>query len=638
MRPDLNSTLASAAGAGQGMRRPRSRLLGICLGLAIALTTLFAAPAAHASDRIYWSNFENDSIAWADLNDDGGGGIVNTTGATVDGPMGLTLDPAHGRVYWANWASHMGTTISYANLDGSGGGDLAITGATIAGPHGLAIDPGDGPYGTLYWPNHDMDGISSIGWAQLDETGTSGEGDDLATGTATLDEPRGMMIDPASKRVYWANFADGFGKTVSYANLDDSGGADLIDDIGAFPGAPGPPAEPRGPEGTAIDPATGKIYWSDFGQKHLIQYAKPDGTGISALDTTGAGAHGVHGVAIDPGTDRIYWANWFSNGIGWAKLDGSGGGDLDVTGANTADVDHPVDHPNLPSLLKTPKATDPPVIGGGAAPGSTLTCTPGGWAGDVIEALAYRAPESLAYQWSRNGNDLSGAAAKTSSITADSDGNYRCRVTATNAAGGTSQTSSGHTIDGTPPETTIDSGPSGKTTDNDPTFTFSSEGGATFQCRLDGPGAVTGAFASCTSPKHYTDLADGDYTFRVRASDEASNTGTPATRSFTVDTTPPPVTPPKTTITKQPKSKIKTKKKSVRVRVSFRSKTGATFRCKLDKAGYKGCSSPYRVKVKAKRKRHGVKPKQHRISVKAIDGAGNVGKPASVKFKVIRKR
>ena len=38
-------------------------------------------------------------------------------------------------------------------------------------------------------------------------------------------------------------------------------------------------------------------------------------------------------------------------------------------------------------------------------------------------------------------------------------------------------------------------------------------------------------------PKSYTDLADGDYTFQVRAIDAASNTDpTPATRSFTVDT------------------------------------------------------------------------------------------------------
>ena len=227
--------------------------------------------------------------------------------------MGLTIDPSHGRIYWANWASHMGMTISYANLDGSGGGDLDITGATITGPHGLAIDPTARSLrdAVLAQPRHGWrDGQLDLMGAAQRTTGTGGVGQDLPIADATLDEPRGMMIDPVTDRIYWANFADGLGMTISYANLDGSGGGDLIDDIGAFPEAPEPPDEPRGPEGTAIDPATGKIYWSDFGQKHLIQYANANGTGISALNTHGAGALGVHGVAIDPETNRIYWANW----------------------------------------------------------------------------------------------------------------------------------------------------------------------------------------------------------------------------------------------------------------------------------------------------------------------------------------
>ena len=40
--------------------------------------------------------------------------------------------------------------ISFANLDGSGGGDLDTTGATVNNPHGLALDPVDN---TIYWAN-----------------------------------------------------------------------------------------------------------------------------------------------------------------------------------------------------------------------------------------------------------------------------------------------------------------------------------------------------------------------------------------------------------------------------------------------------------------------------------------------------
>ena len=421
MRPELNSTVADGAAVA---RRPRGRLLG--LGLVIALAALLAAPAAHAADRIYWSNYETNQIAYANLNGNGGGGTVNTAGATVDGPMGLAADPSRGLIYWVNWNADRGTTISYAHLDGSGAGDLAITGTTIHAPHGLAIDPTAGTAGRLYWLNHDANAIS---WADLDGAG-GGAGGELPITNATVDEPRGMMIDPLTDRLYWSNFAAATGMTISYVELDGTGDGDLLDI--------GPLGE--GPEGTAINPATRKIYWSDFGQKHLIQFADIDlDTGVSTLNTAGAGAHGVHGVAIDPDTQRIYWANWYSDGIGYANLNGSGGANLNVSGS-------PISRPNLPVIVKAPAGIAAPQISGGSDPGATLSCSPGAWAGDVLESLAYRAPESLAYQWTRDGTDLSGAAGKTSSITATSQGSYRCRVTATNAAGATSQTSAAHAI------------------------------------------------------------------------------------------------------------------------------------------------------------------------------------------------
>jgi hypothetical protein len=88
--------------------------------------------------------------------------------------------------------------------------------------------------------------------------------------------------------------------------------------------------------------------------------------------------------------------------------------------------------------------------------------------------------------------------------------------------------------DTSPPETTIDSGPSGTVTSTTADFAFSSsESGSSFECRLD-----AGAWASCTSPKSYTSLAVGDHTFDVRATDAAGNTDpTPATRTWTIAAT-----------------------------------------------------------------------------------------------------
>ena len=100
--------------------------------------------------------------------------------------------------------------------------------------------------------------------------------------------------------------------------------------------------------------------------------------------------------------------------------------------------------------------------------------------------------------------------------------------------------------DTTPPDTTIQSGPSGTVGDGTAAFTFaSSEAGSTFECRLDGPGAATGSFAPCSSPQAYAALADGAYTFAVRAKDTAGNAdASPATRAFAVTRPAPPPPPP----------------------------------------------------------------------------------------------
>jgi hypothetical protein len=124
------------------------------------------------------------------------------------------------------------------------------------------------------------------------------------------------------------------------------------------------------------------------------------------------------------------------------------------------------------------------------------------------------------------------------------DGDYSFSVVAVDAAGNEDLTAASRqfTVDTQSPDTEISSGPSGATNSNDPTFQFAATAanpGGKLRCRLDGPGATTGSYADCDSPKSYTDLADGDYSFRAVAVDAAGNEdGSPATRSFTIDTTP----------------------------------------------------------------------------------------------------
>ncbi|QIG45148.1 hypothetical protein G5V58_22410 [Nocardioides anomalus] len=85
-------------------------------------------------------------------------------------------------------------------------------------------------------------------------------------------------------------------------------------------------------------------------------------------------------------------------------------------------------------------------------------------------------------------------------------------------------------VDTTPPDTTIASGPARKTTKNKASFTFTSEPGATFTCRLD-----TKAPVACTSPFKVKRLKKGKHTVTVTARDAAGNADpTPATWTWKV--------------------------------------------------------------------------------------------------------
>ncbi|AHY45342.1 Family description [Rubrobacter radiotolerans] len=129
---------------------------------------------------------------------------------------------------------------------------------------------------------------------------------------------------------------------------------------------------------------------------------------------------------------------------------------------------------------------------------------------------------------------------------ASGDGPREIRVTATDRAGNEAEVSRSFTLDNTAPDTEVDSGPEGFTKDDSPEFTFSaSESEASFECRLyraDAPGTGRPDFAACASTKGYGGLEEGEYTFEVRALDGVGNAdGSPASRTFTVDTTPPAV-------------------------------------------------------------------------------------------------
>ena len=147
---------------------------------------------------------------------------------------------------------------------------------------------------------------------------------------------------------------------------------------------------------------------------------------------------------------------------------------------------------------------------------------------------------------------------------------------------------------------------------NTRTITFSATdnvGVAGYECKLN-----TGAFASCTSPKILTGLADGTQTFVVQALDAAGNRSTAAngTCTWTVDTTPPP-TP---TIGSKPPT---TDTSKTALFTFSDAEAGATFECSLNGAAYTVCTSPFTGYLAT--------PGNQTFKVRAKDAAGNYSNP-----------
>ncbi len=183
------------------------------------------------------------------------------------------------------------------------------------------------------------------------------------------------------------------------------------------------------------------------------------------------------------------------------------------------------------------------------------------------------------------------------------DGPHTFYVRAKDAVGNVDESPAerSFTVDTAGPDTTISSGPSGDAVSTSASFSFSSEEGASFQCKLDSESS----FSSCTSPKGLANLSNGSHAFHVRAIDVVGNVGPVTSRTWNVDTT-----LPNATITSGPSGSVR----STSARFSFSSE-GSSFRCSFDGGPYEECYSP--------KSYFGLHDGVHLLRVKATDVPGN---------------
>ncbi len=254
-------------------------------------------------------------------------------------------------------------------------------------------------------------------------------------------------------------------------------------------------------------------------------------------------------------------------------------------------------------------------------PNTTIQTGPNGLTNDNTPTFTFIASETSTFQCRIVGVTTFAPCTSGFTPTAVPDGARTVEVLATDTAGNveTTAASRNFTVDTTPPDTTIEFGPSGPTNDNTLSYEFAAEPGATFECRLDGPGAATGTFAACGSPHVLPTLADGAYTFSIRATDTLGNQESSQTRQFTVDTA-----APDSAISGGPTGSTT----ETAPTFTFTANEPGSFACSLDGAPPAPCSSPHSTGPLA--------PGAHTFTVRAADAAGNVEPtPASRSFSIV---
>ncbi len=162
-----------------------------------------------------------------------------------------------------------------------------------------------------------------------------------------------------------------------------------------------------------------------------------------------------------------------------------------------------------------------------------------------------------------------------------------------------------HTCAGAP-NTAIDDKPALRSNSSSAEFTYEAPTATSYECKLD-----SAAFGACPlgGPKGYAGLAEGSHTFQVRGLNASGPDPTPASYTWTVDTT-----PPVTTIDTHPADP--SPGATAQFTYHAANEPGSSFKCSLDGALASSCPTSGMTY-------HGLADGKHTFAVEATDGAGN---------------
>lgn len=255
------------------------------------------------------------------------------------------------------------------------------------------------------------------------------------------------------------------------------------------------------------------------------------------------------------------------------------------------------------------------------APSSDSGAVDDGLTNDATPTFTGTAPDGTVVSLRANGVEVATAAVTSGTWSATSparpDGPTTWTAVATDNGGRSSAPSAELvvTIDSVAPGASLTSQP--PRTDSTPTFTFAAPEPAGFACSMS-TGAA--AYQPCTSPHTYSVLPDGTYSFAVRATDSAGNTGTAATLRYVLDATAPTVTAPVATL---PLAQLGTTDVPVQVSWSGSDGTSGVSQYELRRST-DGAAPVVVLTTTATSTTTSLAPgRTYRFSVVARDGAGN---------------
>jgi hypothetical protein len=242
--------------------------------------------------------------------------------------------------------------------------------------------------------------------------------------------------------------------------------------------------------------------------------------------------------------------------------------------------------------------------------------------------FTYEAPTATSYECRLDGAAFASCPAGGTDLTALGEGSHTFQVRGVNASGpDPTPASYTWTVDLTAPTTTIDTHPDDPSRGDSAAFTFhASETAAKFECSAV-PVGQPDSFAVCSSGQTYTSLPDGEFVFKVRATDLAGNPqATPTSFSWEVDNSLADTTPPETTILGKPADPSTS---STATFTYSSNEPGSSFECALDGAAFSACPT-------AGITYSGLGAGAHSFQVRAVDPSLNQDPtPAGYSFQIV---